>query len=556
MIPLFGGRLRVAKAAIALLVFALILGLAGWALGWLQSEAATIALTLFVAVSIVGALLLQRQAEQRIRAVDALHSAEARVSEIVEAAMDPIITIDSAQRIVLFNAAAEREFQYPRAAVLGQPLDMLMPERFRSVHRHHVERFGELGRTTRKMGGESIVLMGLRANGEEFPIDASISHHREGAQRLYTVILRDVTERVKGEQLLARSEERLRGILESAMDAVITVDERQHIVLFNAAAEKMFGCPRSEAIGTPLSWFIPERFRSTHGEHIRRFGETGVSSRRMGALRLVTGLARDGREFPIDASISQLTDGGTRYYTVILRDVSERVRAEQALLESKQELQELATVSHAAREQEQSRIARELHDELGQALTALKMMVAWVEQRVGAKNDLEMTGKLERMAKLIDNTLLATRRISSELRPLILDDLGLVPAIESLIEDFIDRTGIACELQAEGDLELEGARKSAVFRIVQESLTNVARHAKANRVEVRITRRDDEISIDVVDNGIGFEPKRDRTRTSRGLLGMRERAYLLGGTFNLDSAPGRGTMLQVRIPLREAAGTT
>jgi two-component system sensor kinase len=305
-----------------------------------------------------------------------------------------------------------------------------------------------------------------------------------------------------------------------------------------------------------LSWFIPERFRSTHGEHIRRFGETGVSSRRMGALRLVTGLARDGREFPIDASISQLTEGGTRYYTVILRDVSERVRAEQALLESKQELQELATVSHAAREQEQSRIARELHDELGQALTALKMMVAWVEQRVGAKNDLEMTGKLERMAKLIDNTLLATRRISSELRPLILDDLGLVPAIESLIEDFIDRTGIACELQAEGDLELEGARKSAVFRIVQESLTNVARHAKANRVEVRITRRDDEISIDVVDNGIGFEPKRDRTRTSRGLLGMRERAYLLGGTFNLDSAPGRGTMLQVRIPLREAAGTT
>ena len=123
------------------------------------------------------------------------------------------------------------------------------------------------------------------------------------------MILRDVTERVRAQAQLARSEARLRGILDSAMDAIITVDERQHIVLFNAAAEAMFGCPRDEAIGAPLDWFIPERFRAGHGDHVRDFGDADSASRRMGAARIVTGLRRNGEEFPIDASISQLEDG-------------------------------------------------------------------------------------------------------------------------------------------------------------------------------------------------------------------------------------------------------
>jgi PAS domain S-box-containing protein len=317
----------------------------------------------------------------------------------------------------------------------------------------------------------------------------------------------------------------------------------------------MFGCPQAGAIGAPLSWFIPERFRGSHAEHVRRFGEAGVSSRRMGGLRVVTGLARDGREFPIDAAISQVNDATGKFYTVILRDVTERVRAEEALRRSKEELQELATESHAAREQEQSRIARELHDELGQALTALKMMVAWVDQKTG-RADLELARRLDRMAKLIDNTLEATRRISAELRPLILDDLGLVPAIESVIEGFVERTGVHVDLAADDDLELGDARKSAVFRIVQESLTNVARHAKATRVDVRIGRDDGAIAIDVRDDGVGFDMNAPQSRRSRGLLGMRERAYLLGGTLEITSAPGKGTALAVRIPIRTEASAS
>jgi signal transduction histidine kinase len=157
------------------------------------------------------------------------------------------------------------------------------------------------------------------------------------------------------------------------------------------------------------------------------------------------------------------------------------------------------------------------------------------------------------MAKLIDNTLDSTRRISAELRPMILDDLGLVPALESLVEDFIERTGLHVDFKADDDLELEDARKSAVYRIVQESLTNVARHAKATSVDVRIARDDNTIAIDVRDNGMGFDPNAQRSRLSRGLLGMRERAYLLGGTLDMTSAPDKGTTLSVRIPIRAEA---
>jgi PAS domain S-box-containing protein len=467
---------------------------------------------------------------------------------IADSAMDPIITVDEAQRIVLFNAAAEHVFGWPRDALIGEPLDRLIPERFRHVHRDHIERFGTTGTTSRRMGAR-IALAALRANGDEFPIEASISQHAENGRKFFTVILRDVTERVQAETLLARSEARLRGIVESAMDAIITVDESQRVVMFNAAAEAMFGYTQRDAIGAPLASFLPARFRDTHAAHVRRFGETGVSSRRMGALRVVAGVRRNGEEFPIDASISQHTDGAQKFYTVILRDVTERVVAERALLGSKEELQALASSAHQAREQEQHRVARELHDELGQSLTALRMMVVWIRERT-ADADPELRAKLARMSTLLSETVAATRRISSELRPLILDDLGLVPALESLVEQFTDRTGIGCELKIDDtSLDFADAHKTAVFRIVQESLTNIAKHSQATQAEVAVRRGDDEIAINVSDNGIGFSSGGPRTQGSRGLLGMRERAYLLRGQMNILSAPGQGTTLQIRLPL-------
>jgi PAS domain S-box-containing protein len=365
------------------------------------------------------------------------------------------------------------------------------------------------------------------------------------------VILRDVTERVRAEESLARSEARLRGILDSAMDAIITVDENQHIVLFNQAAEQVFGCPRHEAIGAPLAWFIPERFRAAHGEHLRRFAEIGTSSRRMGMQRIVVGVRRNGEEFPIDASISQVSEHGQRLFTVILRDVTERARAEGALKRSREDNRDLALAAQNLHEQEKSRVARELHDELGQALTALKLDVGWMEKQLGEQNP-EVRHKLASMQLLLDGTVSATRRISADLRPLVLDDLGLAAAADWLAKNFTNRTGIACALHVgAGFDELTDPHATTIFRVLQESLTNIAKHARASSVEVSLKMHRDHIAVIVRDDGCGFSADGQRKPGAFGLLGLRERAYLLGGDVSLSSSPGSGTILEMRLPLPE-----
>lgn len=367
------------------------------------------------------------------------------------------------------------------------------------------------------------------------------------------LLYRQASQRRAADQTLRNVEARVGGIVESAMDAIITVDDREHIVLFNTAAEAVFGCPRNEALGAPLAWFIPERFRAAHSGHIKRFEGAEVAARRMSAQRIVTGLRRNGEEFPIEASISKATDSGGSFFTVILRDVTERVRAEEALRRSKNELREFAAVASSVREQEKSRVARELHDELAQALTALKMDLLWVKERMPAGQE-QLLSKLEAMRVMLDGTVAATRRISADLRPLILDDLGLIPAAEWLVQNFTQRTGIHCEFGFDPPgLELQDPHATAVFRILQESLTNVARHAQASLVNVTLDANDGEIMLRVRDNGRGFAIGDPRKPNSFGLVGLRERAYLLDGEISVDTAPGKGTLIEVRIPMRQTA---
>ena len=506
-----------------------------------------------VAAGTTAMALLWRQTRRRESADRGLREAESQARDLLESAMDPIVTVDAAQRIVAVNGAAEAAFRSPRADLVGQPLDVLIPSRFHDAHREHVDRFGATGVTPRRMGAQA-VLTARRADGAEFPIEASISQHGEGAAKRFTVILRDIGERVQAQSRLARSEARLRGILDSAMDAIVTIDETQHVVLFNAAAEAMFGCPQAEAIGAPIARFIPERLRAAHGEHVRAFGDGASAARRMGGSRIVSGLRRNGEEFPLDAAISQIADGGRRYYTVILRDISERVKAHEALRRSKEELQELSATAQVAREQEKARIARELHDELGQALTMLQMDVAWCKARAPAEPP-EYGVRLERMETLLKSTVAATRRIAADLRPMMLDDLGLVPAVEWLVGNFTQRTGVACALAvADPDLELPSMHSNAVFRIVQEALTNVAKHAQATRAEVAIGRDGDRLVVRVRDDGVGFPLADPRKPNSFGLVGLRERAALLRGEARITSGPGAGTAVEVRLPLPAAGG--
>lgn len=454
--------------------------------------------------------------------------------------MDAIITADHEQKIVLYNRAAESIFGWPSAEMIGQPLTRLIPERFRAGHAAHVARFGATGVTSRRMGARNLVY-GLRSNGEEFPIDASISHLDTPEGKVYTVILRDVTERVRAEQEQARMAQRLSGLLDSAMDGIITVDEQEKIVLYNRAAEKIFGWPGTRMMGQRLEVLLPERYRTTHHEHIRRFAATGVTSRRMGGFAVIHGLRASGEEFPMDASISQLDTPEGKLFTVILRDVTERVRAQQ-------DLAAFAAQASAIREQEKSRVARELHDELAQSLTALKMDAIW--SRDNLRGDAEgVRAKLEEMLAMLDASVAATRRIAADLRPLVLDDLGLVPAIEWLVQNFTQRTGVACGLDVDESLELREPYATAVFRIVQESLVNVGKHAQARQVHVVLDRTPMEMRLAVTDDGVGFDTSAARKPASLGLAGLRERAQLVQGDVTVRSEPGRGTTVEARIPV-------
>lgn len=337
----------------------------------------------------------------------------------------------------------------------------------------------------------------------------------------------------------------LEGIVQAAMDAIVTVDENQRIVQFNAAAARMFGVPEHVARGAPLDRFIPPHYRTSHRNQIKRFGETGVSTRHMGG-RTVYGLRANGEEFPIEASISQITANGRKLYTAILRDVSERLEAEAALRRAHAELAALSHAANQALEEERRRIARELHDELGQMLTAMKIDIADMQSHLPPQ-DADLQQRCERLRALVDHTFAATRRMALDLRPLILDDLGLAAAVDWLVENVTHRTAMQIRVDFDDRLAQIGEPlASAIFRILQESLTNIVRHAEATEVSIQVRHADDHALLTVRDNGRGIDVP--RKPDSLGLLGMRERARLLGGTLEVQALPEGGTLLSACLP--------
>lgn len=228
------------------------------------------------------------------------------------------------------------------------------------------------------------------------------------------------------------------------------------------------------------------------------------------------------------------------------------VQAESQLRQSQAQLQELAGFLQTVREEERSRIARELHDELGQALTVLRIDLAWLRSRCAAAEP-GVLAKLAAAHALVERTVDAVRRISEDLRPAMLDDLGLAAALEHHVARFSESTGIVCELAMNREeFELDDRLATALFRLVQESLTNAARHAAAKRVTMRIEDLDDAIRLAVADDGRGFAVTADHK--GFGLLGMHERVKTLGGSLMIDSTPGGGTRVEARLPKRAEAG--
>ena len=347
-----------------------------------------------------------------------------------------------------------------------------------------------------------------------------------------------VRERVEAD--LKLSEARLRVIVEaSPVPLCIGSIDAPHVLYANGPWRELFGISEQEQSKlNSLDLYVDEADRYRLADRVMRDGivrDEEIELRR-----------RDGTTFwgTLSARLATYHDQPALYLGI--RDVTERKRIEQALLESREQLRQLSAHMEAIREQERKRIALEIHDELGQLLTALKMDVSLLKMRL--TDAPELLKKVIDMRELVDLTILMVRNVANHLRPAALN-FGLVSALEWLAEDFTKRTGISCQLFANGcEPAIGDPAATAVFRVVQESLTNAARHAGASRVHVTVMQTEHALQLNVSDNGRGFEPGAVGKRDSYGLLGISERARLIGASLQIDSAPGCGTVISISIP--------
>ncbi|NMK46454.1 PAS domain-containing sensor histidine kinase [Achromobacter sp. Bel] len=339
-------------------------------------------------------------------------------------------------------------------------------------------------------------------------------------------------------------------IIHSATEPIITIDEHQRIVMFNPAAEAVFLRQADQTIGASLDILIPVRFRSVHAQHVSRFKDTGMSDRKMGLGAPLWGLRSNGEEFPMEASISQTRTETGVFLSIFLRDITERQRIDQALRASRDELTRLSNALLHVREQEKKHIVRELHDDLGQSLTALTMELAQLESNL-RPDDASARDRVRAMRRVIKSTFASLRRIASDLRPVMLDDLGLAAAVEWLVANFVSRYGIDTDAEIRvGPTEPSKRVATTLFRVVQEALTNIAKHAQATKVQVRLACDETQCTLTVQDNGVGAaaESLTKKLPMSLGLQGIRERIRLLNGEVTINTRNRGGFRLDAQMP--------
>ncbi len=350
---------------------------------------------------------------------------------------------------------------------------------------------------------------------------------------------------------LSAADERYQHTVNSVMDAIVAVDEHLHIIMFNPSAEAMFGLKASRALGQPLEILMPERLRSIHKQHMQGFSASATLSRSMAPQLEIFGLRADGVEFPLESTISHSMIGGKMQMTAVLRDVTERRKTESALRTVNTQLRELSASLQSVREEERKRISRELHDDLGQRLTGLKLSLSWLGSRL-KEGKATAVADVDEMRHQMDAAIGSVRRIAAELRPRVLDDLHFREALTWQTQEFFKHSGIQIELDLHAaDRVTEDGLATALFRIVQESLTNVVRHAQASKVLVCLHYADEQLLLLISDNGRGFD--RDNTAGGVGLVSMRERCAAIGASFSVSSHIGVGTRVEVTVPMKDIA---
>jgi PAS domain S-box-containing protein len=484
--------------------------------------------------------------------------ADQSLAWLLAAATDPVLIVDRGGAIALANPALEALFGYTQEQLQGLPVETLIPERFR--HGHQALREGYSAEPRPRAMGAGAQLSGRHREGREFPVEVSLSPLRSpDGQTMVMATIHDISARKAAEQALQESEARMRAVFETAVDAIITIDENGMLERLNPAAERMFGYREAEVAGRNINMLMPEPHRSAHDGYLSHYRATG-EKRIIGKGREVQGLRRDGSVFPMDLSVAEMTLGGKRMYTGLVRDITERKLAEQksqqllqALRQSQDELRRLGAHQERIKEEERKRIAQEIHDELGGLLTGIRAYVLVAQERAVAAGSTPEP-LLADTADLVQSAIETVRRVITDLRPSVLDQLGVWAALEWYADQVALRAGLRCVCRIDAQaaaLELDADRSTMLFRIVQEALTNVVRHAQATQATIAVSCEADTLRLTVSDNGKGIAADGLLSRESWGILGMHERSRSFGGQLAIMGGPD-GTVLTLRLPLEES----
>lgn len=391
------------------------------------------------------------------------------------------------------------------------------------------------------------------------------------------------------EEALRISRARFSGILEISAAAVISTDEKQRITLFNRAAETIFGYTADEVMGRPMDLLVPERLRELHRQHFESFSESGRESMLMSQRRPVPARRKDGHEFVMTASLSQLRIGGEKIFTVICSDVTQQVKAEEELRNAHDQLelrvQERTAELEAAnlalqvevterklaeeevlnlsgrlmrvQDEERRHLARELHDSAAQTLVSAVLNLSFARDAVPAEAETRV--KIEESIRMVEQCSNELRTIAYLLHPPLLEELGLSRSLRGFVDGFRRRSGIDVTFEVQPEPErLDFELELTVFRIVQESLSNIHRHSGSQSAEISLRCRDGEVNLEIVDHGSGFSGSPEETGV--GIAGMRERVRLLQGRLEIRSSSS-GTVIRVVLPivrraLKPSSGST
>jgi len=381
-------------------------------------------------------------------------------------------------------------------------------------------------------------------DGREIPVEHSAAPILAGEGKVIGVVLvfRDVAER-RQEQIATKEQAAL---LELTQDSVFVIDMEGKILFWSRGAEAMFGYSKDQAIGNTSHKLLRTEFP-------RPLPEIRAELMRVGHWEgdLIK-TAHDGKRIVVSGrwALQWGKRDSTPRILVISSDITERKRGEESLVLQREQLRALAERLQTVREEDRKKVARELHDQIGQILTAIKMDLTWMTRHLPKSEDA-LLARVTESIQSINDGVKAVRTICSGLRPGVLDDLGLAAAIEWQASEFASRNNVRCEVSVPPvDLHLDGDRATATFRIFQECLTNVIRHAQATLVRVALSQEEEDIILVVEDDGIGFiETGVSNSLGSLGLLGMKERAQFCGGDVHISSSPGNGTTVTVRVPL-------